>query len=352
MSPEQAAGEQRARRPERHLLRSAACCTRCSRASRRSPGRPRRPCIAKRLTGSAPPLLSRRADVPGPVAGAVARALAPDPLARFPTAVRLRQRTRRRGEPAAPAASATVPTVTGASVARSIAVLPFSDMSAEPRPGIPRRWHRRGDHQRTHQGRCAARGRTHIVLRLQGATGGCGTDRAPTQGDHDSRRECPEGGQPPARDGTARQRRGWLSALVRALRPGAGGRVRRAGRDRRQRRERAVGRHRGAGRSRTGTGAAAHRERAGLRVLPSGAAALPPVPQEADPASSSNVRAGHRARPTLRAGVRRSGGLQLDPVHVLRSKRAQPRSRRTPPAIGRSSSGRTWRRPMPRAGSR
>jgi len=88
--------------------------------------------LAQRLTGSAPPLQSRRADVPQPVAAAVARALAPDPLARFPTATAFATGLAEVASQPAPAATtATVPAVTGASVARSIAVLPFSDMSAD-----------------------------------------------------------------------------------------------------------------------------------------------------------------------------------------------------------------------------
>jgi TolB-like protein/Tfp pilus assembly protein PilF len=87
--------------------------------------------LAQRLTGSAPPLRSRRADVPEPVAAAVAHALAPDPLARFPSATAFASGLAAAASQPGPKAPATLPAVTGASSARSIAVLPFSDMSAE-----------------------------------------------------------------------------------------------------------------------------------------------------------------------------------------------------------------------------
>jgi len=87
--------------------------------------------LAQRLTGSAPLLRSRLADVPQPVEAAVARALAPDPLARYPTAAAFASGLAAAASHPAPEAPATLPALTGGSAARSIAVLPFSDMSAE-----------------------------------------------------------------------------------------------------------------------------------------------------------------------------------------------------------------------------
>jgi TolB-like protein/tetratricopeptide (TPR) repeat protein len=86
--------------------------------------------LAQRLTGSAPPLQSKRPDVPPAVAAVVARALAPDPLARFPTAVAFAGELAVAARQPASASPATVATA-ATSGAPSIAVLPFSDMSAE-----------------------------------------------------------------------------------------------------------------------------------------------------------------------------------------------------------------------------
>jgi TolB-like protein/Flp pilus assembly protein TadD len=87
--------------------------------------------LAQRITGSAPPLRSRRPDLPDSVAAAVARALAPDPAARFSTATGFASSLAdalRRIDTTVPS---TVPAAGGALGVRSIAVLPFTDMSAE-----------------------------------------------------------------------------------------------------------------------------------------------------------------------------------------------------------------------------
>jgi TolB-like protein/tetratricopeptide (TPR) repeat protein len=87
--------------------------------------------LAQRLTGSAPPLRSRRADVPESIAAAVARALARDPVYRFSTATGFSSALASAPGQVEATAAATLPILGGASGVRSIAVLPFSDMSAE-----------------------------------------------------------------------------------------------------------------------------------------------------------------------------------------------------------------------------
>ena len=87
--------------------------------------------LAQRLTGSAPPLRSRRADVPESIAAAVARALARDPVDRFSTVTGFSSALAAAPRQVEATPAATLPIVGGASGVRSIAVLPFSDMSAE-----------------------------------------------------------------------------------------------------------------------------------------------------------------------------------------------------------------------------
>jgi adenylate cyclase len=99
--------------------------------SRRSPGPTPQAVLAQRLTGPAPPLRSRRADLSEPVAAAVARALAQDPVDRFSTATGFASSLAAAIDQTGATAAATVPVAPGATSDRSIAVLPFSDMSAE-----------------------------------------------------------------------------------------------------------------------------------------------------------------------------------------------------------------------------
>jgi len=130
MSPEQAAGEQAV--DARSDIFSLGCVVYEMLAGEPPfTGPSPQAVLAQRLTGPAPPLRSRRADVPQPVEAAVARALAPDPLARYPTAAAFASGLAAAASQPATTASATLPAVTGASAARSIGVLPFSDMSAE-----------------------------------------------------------------------------------------------------------------------------------------------------------------------------------------------------------------------------
>jgi len=87
--------------------------------------------LARRLTGPAPPLQSRRPDLSKAVSAAVARALAQDPGDRFSTVTGFASSLAAAIDRTDATEATTIPTVSGATSDRSIAVLPFSDMSAE-----------------------------------------------------------------------------------------------------------------------------------------------------------------------------------------------------------------------------
>jgi TolB-like protein/tetratricopeptide (TPR) repeat protein len=87
--------------------------------------------LARRLTGPAPPLQSRRPDLSKAVSAAVARALAQDPGDRFSTVTGFASSLAAAIDRTDATEATTIPTVSGATGDRSIAVLPFSDMSAE-----------------------------------------------------------------------------------------------------------------------------------------------------------------------------------------------------------------------------
>ena len=72
----------------------------------------------------------------------------------------------------------------------------------------------------------------HLLLRLQGTLRGRARDRAPPPGGDGARGQHPPGGAAAPGRHPAHQRRGWIPALVRELRPGGGGRLRDPGRDR------------------------------------------------------------------------------------------------------------------------
>jgi TolB-like protein/Tfp pilus assembly protein PilF/tRNA A-37 threonylcarbamoyl transferase component Bud32 len=90
--------------------------------------------LARRITGSAPPLRARRPDLPESIAAAVAGALARDPDARFSTAGAFANRLGEHSSGIDATVVAHAPAVGASSPipgVRSIAVLPFTDMSAE-----------------------------------------------------------------------------------------------------------------------------------------------------------------------------------------------------------------------------
>ena len=118
----------------------------------------------------------------------------------------------------------------------AIAVLPFSDMSPREGPGLPLRGDGRGDPERPRPRRGDPGRLTNLGLPRQPGGEGPRRDRQDALRRPRPRGKRPNGGEPPAGHRPAQRGDHGLPALVRALRPGAGGRLRRAGRDRRRRR--------------------------------------------------------------------------------------------------------------------
>ena len=95
MSPEQAAGDKAARRPDRRLLPRAPCCTRCWPGEPPFTGPTAQAIIAKRFSEPVPRVRQARPSVPEHVDAAVHAALAPVAADRFETAAELRASARR-----------------------------------------------------------------------------------------------------------------------------------------------------------------------------------------------------------------------------------------------------------------
>ena len=109
-----------ARRAGATCTASAACSTSCWPASRRTRPRRARTVIARRFSEPAPRVRRARPAVPAAVDEAIARALAPDPADRFPSAAAFADAL---AAGPAPARAPRLP---------SIAVLPFDNLSADP----------------------------------------------------------------------------------------------------------------------------------------------------------------------------------------------------------------------------
>jgi len=88
--------------------------------------------IARSITEAAPPLRSVRAAVPDWVEQAVHKAMAKDPAERFSTATQFSQALGSVGVASTPPGTAQATPAAGAAAPKSIAVLPFVNMSADP----------------------------------------------------------------------------------------------------------------------------------------------------------------------------------------------------------------------------
>src|SRR6185437_459530 len=88
--------------------------------------------IARSITEAAPPLRSVRAAVPDWVEQAVHKAMAKDPAERFSTATQFSQALGSVGVASTPPGTARATPAAGAAAPKSIAVLPFVNMSADP----------------------------------------------------------------------------------------------------------------------------------------------------------------------------------------------------------------------------
>ena len=346
-------GRARDRRPERHLLAWAACCTRCWRASRRSPGPTAQAVIVKRFTEPVPPVRALRARRRRRRSSARSlRALARSPG----RALRHRLAVRRRRSSAArsrtpPDGAATLVTASHRA-ASSIAVLPFADMS----PPKDQEYFCDGIAEEIINALtkidALQRGLAHLGVRVQGQEPGHPPGGRAAQGGDGARGQRAQGRQPAPHHRAAHQRRRRLSPLVRALRPRAGGRVRDAGRDR--------GEHRAA---RCGW-CSREDEKRGHRAAPHRRTSRRTSTTSAAGSSSTSsgekglqfarrmFEPGHRDRSQLRPRLRRHRRLQLAALQVLGRQRGQPGAggRRQPQGAG--ARPRTWRRRTPRAGSR
>ena len=199
--------------------------------------------IAKRFTEAAPSL---RAAAIRPYPRwwtiAVTRSLAPDPRRslRHRGPVRPCAHDASGSTPPANVATTAVPQAVGA--AKSIAVLPFVNMSNDPEneyftDGIAEEII--NALSKIQALRVASRTSSFA---FKGKNEDIGEHRPQAQGGHGPRGKRPEGGEQAAGHGPAGQRGRRISSLVRTLRPRAGGRLRDSGRNRRQHREGAAGR--------------------------------------------------------------------------------------------------------------
>jgi serine/threonine-protein kinase len=176
--------------------------------------------IAQCFTNPPSPLRTVREDVPEWTERVVMKALAKEPGDRFATAAQLSQALR------PPGGAATASGSQASGTAKSIAVLPFVNMSADP------------DTEYFTDG--IAEEIINALTKIQALRVAARTSAFAFKGEepghpeggravecwHRVGGECAQGGKPAARDSAARQRGRRLSPLVGALRPRARGRVR------------------------------------------------------------------------------------------------------------------------------
>jgi TolB-like protein/Tfp pilus assembly protein PilF len=130
VSPEQAAGEERL--DGRSDQYSLACVVyEMLTGERPFAGANAQAVMTRRLTESARPMRALRASIPEPLERAVAKAMATDPQLRFATTSQFGQSLGSGGQNMnTPSSTMVVPTA-AVSTAKSVAVLPFADMSAD-----------------------------------------------------------------------------------------------------------------------------------------------------------------------------------------------------------------------------
>ena len=258
--------------------------------------------MAKRFTETARPLRAVRAAVPESIERAVAKAMSTDPSGRYTTTAQFAQ--------ALSSTSLSTPNDTmvlppaPVSAAKSVAVLPFANMSADQ------------DNEYFTDGmaeeiinalskiQSLARDVAHLFVRLQGQERGHRRDRKETQGLDGARRQRPEGGQPAAHHRTAGERGRRIPALVGALRPRDGRRVRDPGRHLAGDRQGAAG-HPERGREEADR-EAARRQRRGVRFLP---ARAPGIPRSGARCSSRPDRCSRRQSRSTPSYARAYAGL-------------------------------------------
>ena len=140
--------------------------------------------------------------------------------------------------PAGEVGAVKTPAGPAAEQPKSIAVLPFVNMSDDRRQPVLLRRHQRGIAQRAGEGAGPRRGLAHFLLRLQGQGHGRGRDRARAQGQLHPRRQRAQGRRQGPHHRAADRRRAGPSHLVGNLRPPADRHLRHPGRDRQRHRRR------------------------------------------------------------------------------------------------------------------
>ena len=198
---------------------------------------------------------------------------------------------------------------------------------------LQRRDHRRA-HHRAHQGRRPPGGVAHVGVRAQGRPRGRARARRTAQRERDPRGLGAAGRTAAPDHGPAHRRAGRADALVGAVRPRAGRRLRHPGRDRADDRRHAA-RHAAAGSRRSDAGAL-HRQPQGLSALPQGPLLVEPAHAGGDRRRDPLLRGRHRRGRRLRAGLHRPG-------RFVRAAARLPR---------RAGHARGWSAPAPRRSAR
>ena len=226
--------------------------------------------MAKRFTETAKPLRSLRGSIPEPVERAVTRAMSTDAAARYKTAAQFAQALAS-SSVSTPTDTQTLPQQTVSS-AKSVAVLPFSNMSTD----AENEYFADGMAEEIINALSKIQSLRVASRTVSFALKGKNEDLADVGSEaprlHSSRRQRAENGKSRSHHGAARERRRRIPAVVRPLRPRDGGHLRDSGRHLAVDRESAA---RDTQRRRKESDReGAHRQRRGIRLLHSRPAVL------------------------------------------------------------------------------
>jgi serine/threonine-protein kinase len=276
--------------------------------------------IAQCFTNSPPPLRDSRARVPEWLEQVVAKALAKEPAGRFATAAEFAQGLRIPGATTPPGATAATPAPQAATVVKSIAVLPFVNMSADP------------ENEYFTDG--IAEEIINALSKVQALRVASRTSAFAFKGkNQDIRKVGEQLNVSTVLEGSVRKAGTKLRVTAQLVNVADGYHLWSERYDRELQdvfaiqdeiAENIVKALRVVLSDREG----AHGQRSGLRLLPPGPAVLPSVPTYGHSVCAAHVRARDRRRPELCAGLRRRRGLLRVSVHVLGRQQSQPGRRR------------------------